>query len=130
MPALLSRRRLAQFIAAQLVAGSDRAKLLQQVAAYLVVHKQVKQAELLVQDIADILSREHATVTAEVISARALSAELRAAISQFVSREHQATAVQINETIDTSIIGGVIVKTPGFEFDNSIRTKLNRLRSA
>ena len=130
MAAPLSRRKMAQYIAEQLAAGAEHGKLLRQVAAYLMAHKQTKQVELLLADVADELASGHGTVMAEIISARALSSELKQSIASFVKSEHKAVHIQINESVDPSIIGGVIIKTPGFEFDSSIRTKLNRLRSA
>jgi F-type H+-transporting ATPase subunit delta len=124
----LSRRRLARYAAEQLVAGADRGKLVQQLAAYLVVHKLDKQIELFVSDVSVILAADHGSVLVEVVSARELSASLQSAIREFVKTTESASNVELVNRIDDSLIGGVIIRTPRGEFDRSIKSQLKQLK--
>lgn len=125
----ISRRKLANYIADQLVGGASASTVLQQAAAYLVEHKRVNQAELLIRDVEAILAREHGVVVAQVTSARELSAGLLTAIEQFVSAAEDAQQVEVSTSIDPSLLGGVVIRTPRAELDASVRKKLNLLKA-
>lgn len=124
----LTRRRLANYTANQLVSGCDRAVLVSQLAAYFVAHKQHKQLDLFVRDVASVLAADHGVVLAEVVSARELSASLQKAVSSFVQRAEQAQNVELVTSVDDSLIGGVIIRTPRGEFDRSIQSQLKQLK--
>jgi F-type H+-transporting ATPase subunit delta len=125
----ISRRRLAEYVADQLVKGAPVKPLLARVASYLVDRRQVNQAELVVRDIEVILARDHGVVLANVISARELSKSLINNIEQFVARAEGAKQVEVNTSVDPSLLGGVIIRTPRAELDTTVRKKLNALRS-
>ena len=125
----ISRRKLAHYVADQLLAGANQTELLGQVAAYLVDSKRVNQAELLIRDIEAVLGRDHGHVLAHVTSARELSAGLLQAIATFVKNAENATAVEVSTSIDPSLLGGVIIKTPSSELDASVRKKLMLLQA-
>ena len=76
------------------------------------------------------LAAEHrGEATAEVVTARPLAdnqlAELRQQLRTRAGRD-----VNIDATVDPSILGGIVVKLGSQRIDASIRTKLNRLASA
>lgn len=124
----VSRRVLARHIAQQLAAGADRGKLLQELAAYLVVHKQVTQLDMVIADIARNLA-EMGTVKATVTVARPLSDELRQAITAYVARIEHADTVQIDEVVEPAQLGGIVIETPRKRFDASVLAQLKRLRN-
>ncbi|MEE8189542.1 MAG: F0F1 ATP synthase subunit delta [Kiloniellales bacterium] len=75
------------------------------------------------------LARRRGEVTAEVTSAVELSTEQHRALVQAL----KATAgekVQIEVTVDESLIGGLIVKVGSRMIDDSVRSKLQRLQLA
>ena len=121
----ISRRRLAEHIADELANGASVKPLLVQTAAYLVEYKQTKQVDLLIRELEAILAREHGLVLAQVISARQLSAGLIKNIEQFVRESEGAKQVEVSDSVDPSLLGGVIIRTPTAEFDTTIRKKLN-----
>ena len=125
----ISRRKIALHLANELAAGKPVAPLLTQAAAYLVDRKLTSQAELLARDIEAVLAQEHGIVLAQVISARELSAGLIKSIEQFVKSAEGATQVEVSTSIDPSLLGGVIIRTPRAELDTTVRTQLNTLRS-
>lgn len=125
----ISRRRLATYISTELVNGAAVKPLLKQVASYLVEHRQTSQADLLVRDVETILARDHGVVLAQIISARELSKGLVKSIEQFVAKTEQAKQVEVSASVDPSLLGGVIIRTPRSELDTTVRKKLNALRS-
>lgn len=125
----LSRRKIATYIADELAKGSAVKPLLQQAAAYLVERKQTGQVDLLVRDIEAILARDHSVVLTHVISARELSKGLITNIEQFVARAESAKQVEVKTSVDPSLLGGVIIRTPSAELDTTVRKQLNALKS-
>lgn len=129
MAASISRRRLARHIADQLAAGADQAKVMHELAAYLIDQRREGQAALLVRDIEAIMASDHGHVVAHVVSARELSSSLVTAITAFVATQTNAQAVEVKSSVDPSLLGGVIIKTPSAELDTSVLGKLNALRA-
>ncbi len=125
----ISRRKIAVHIANQLASGSDAKKVLTQAASYLIEHKIQNQAELLVRDIESALAREHGIVLAEVISARELSAGIIKKIEQFVLSSEDAKQVEVSASVDPSLLGGVVIRTPRAELDTTVRKQLNALKA-
>lgn len=124
----VSRRVLARYIAQQLSAGADRGKLLQELAAYLVVHKQVAQLDMVIADIARNLA-DMGTVKATVTVAHPLTSELKQAVEAYVARIEHADTVQIDEVVEPGQLGGIIIETPRKRFDASVLAQLKRLRN-
>ncbi len=122
----LSRRQVTGYIASQVIAGADVPSAMQQLAAYLVETRQVKQVEYYIADIEKAVAAAGHTVV-DVVSARSLTDELRAAVSTALA---DGGNVSIREHIDTTLIGGVIIKTPNGEYDASLRSALQRLKTS
>ncbi len=125
----LTRRKLATYVAKELAKGTDAKSLLKQVAGYLIDRKQTNQVALLVRDIEAVLAREHGVVLTKVMSARELSAGLIKNIEQFVTEAEGAKQVEVSTSVDPSLLGGVIIRTPSAELDTTVRKQLNALRS-
>ncbi len=125
----ISRRKIAIYIATELAAGKAAGPLLKQAASYLIDHKQTRNVELLVRDIESVLAKEHGVVLARVISARELSNGIIKNIEQFVAQAENAKQVEVSVSVDPSLLGGVIVRTPSAELDTTVRKQLNALRS-
>lgn len=122
----ISRRQVTGYIAAQLLSGADKASVIQQLAAYLVDTRQLKQAEYYISDIEKAVAAAGHTVV-DVITAHELNDGLRAAIVDTMSG---GGTVTLRENTDTSLIGGVIIKTPDGEYDASLRSALQRLKTS
>ncbi len=77
----------------------------------------------------EIAARHRGEVTAEVVSAHALSTaqedELKSALKGVTGKD-----VAIDVTVDPSILGGLIVKVGSRQIDTSLRTKLSTLKLA
>lgn len=127
----VSRRVLARFVAKELVDGSvkSRENIIRELAAYVVEHRLQDQLELLLADIAVNLST-YGYVEATVTSARPLTEDIKKELTAYVKRIENAKEVILQEAVEPSLIGGVIIETPNQRFDSSLATKLKRLRNA
>lgn len=126
--ATLSRRRIAREVVRLLAEQpARRGELMAQVAAYLVQTKQAHAAHLLINDIANELLRRQGTLSAEVRSAFGLSAATREGIVAMLKKATGATQVELGETVEPALIGGVVVRTPEAELDASIKRQVNQL---
>jgi F-type H+-transporting ATPase subunit delta len=76
------------------------------------------------------LAAEHrGEATAEVVTARPLNDDQLSALRQQL-RARAGRDVNIDATVDPSLLGGIVVKLGSQQIDASIRTKLNRLAQA
>jgi len=124
----LSRRRLAKEVTKAILAEPARKnEILNQLAAYLLTNKKAAQADLLMLDIANELEETQGQLVANVVSARPLSSVSKMAITDKLKRQTGAKTVELNEELKPELIGGIVVRTPKFELDASVKRQLNRL---
>lgn len=124
-----SRRKIAQFLADALANGESPKRVAKVLISYLAESKQLRMVELYMRDIQTELANRHGHVAAEVISARKLSSDVRQNLIKLVRDETDAKTVELMETIDEELIGGVLLRTPDAEMDNSVAKTLTKLRS-
>lgn len=122
----LSRRQLARYGAEQLLKGHSN--VIDQLAAYLVENKRAKEAPLLLLDIEKAL-QSHGVVAARVSSAHELDANELANIEAILGKFYNASDVQIEKELSSDLLGGVVIKTAGDEFDGSLKRSINRLKA-
>ncbi|HJP81549.1 MAG TPA: F0F1 ATP synthase subunit delta [Candidatus Saccharimonadales bacterium] len=120
----ISRRKIAAFVADQLIAGKPATKAVKGAAAYLVETKRTSEVDLLVRDIEDVLAGS-GIVVADVTSAHPLTDGIRTEIRTLV----HAKELHLRESIDPTVLGGVRVDIPGARFDGTAQRKLNALRA-
>lgn len=122
--ARVSRRKLAEYVADTLIAGTPPASILQKVAAYLVDTGRTRELELVVRDIEAALA-ERGIVVADVVSASPLSEALTKEIAGLIG----AKDIRFRTVIDKTVLGGVRLDIPGKRFDGTIRRKLEALKA-
>lgn len=123
----LSRRSLAEYIAEGVVTPR-RAQVIKQLAAYLVDTRRTDEVDLIVRDAAYYLSQK-GIVGARVVSAFDLSAETKKVITEFVTAQTKASTVTLDTMIDATVLGGVKITIPGYEFDHTVRQQLTALKT-
>ncbi len=124
----VSRRKVAAYVAEELVSGAHREAVIQQLAAYLLEHRLLGQLELLTQDIERELA-DRGMVIADVSTASPLTSELRAEIQSLVSRRYDNATVVLREHLAPELIGGVRVVSPKVTLDSTVQGRLKRLRT-
>ncbi|MGC3938224.1 F0F1 ATP synthase subunit delta [Roseobacter sp. EG26] len=83
----------------------------------------------LVTALRDIIAAEKGEVTADVVSAKALTKTQADKLAKTLKASTGKT-VTLNATVDESLIGGLVVKVGSRMIDTSIRSKLNSLQNA
>ena len=125
MQSKLPRRKIAEYAADQIVAGEPVASVLDEVAAYLIESGRVREQTLVVRAIEDALA-ESGVVVGDVTSARTLDAQQRAEVKKLIG----AREVHLREIVDPTVLGGVLVETPGTKLDATLQRKILALRRA
>ncbi|HEY5695727.1 MAG TPA: F0F1 ATP synthase subunit delta [Candidatus Saccharimonadales bacterium] len=121
----LSRRKIALHAVNRLTGGSEPRSVIKEIAAFLVETRRTRELDLLIRDIEGELALR-GTVIADVTSAYPLAAEMKKEIAQLVG----AKDLQLRETIDPTVLGGVRVEIPGGRFDSTIKHRLLALKKA
>ena len=129
MPGRISRRRIAEYVATELLEGkTSKAKVLQQLAAFLVDTRRTEELTLIVRDIEyHLLEKGH--INAIVTSAFDLTAETKKAIEAFVKSKTKADHISLSTQVDASVLGGVKVSLPGYEINQTIAHQLTALKT-
>ncbi len=83
----------------------------------------------LVKALRDAIAKDKGEVTADVVSAKALTKAQSDKLAKTL-KERFGKTVTINATVDESLIGGLIVKVGSKMIDTSIRSKLASLQNS
>lgn len=122
----LSRRKVALYMASRLHEGDSIQTVARSIAAYLDQTKSRRSADVLLKEIQRILSENYDHTYLTMFSAQKLD---QAVQKELVRTFAHTKSVEIVEQIDPEIIGGVVVETPGHEFDASIASKIKMLKA-
>jgi F0F1-type ATP synthase delta subunit len=124
----VSRRAIAKVIAEKLLAEpARRDHWMKALASFLVENHMADDADLVSNDIAHELFVQGGPLLVEVTSARPLNESVRAELVSFLKKQTDAKEVVIAARTDTSLLGGVIARTPSQELDASVRAQLKQL---
>jgi F-type H+-transporting ATPase subunit delta len=95
----------------------------------LIVNRRLAALPAVAQAFGALLAERRGQQTAEVVTAHPLTDTQRA---QIVARLTEAghSGVRLSESVDPSILGGLIVRIGSRLYDNSIKSKLQRLQYA
>lgn len=121
----ISRHHLARFVVERLVSGDPT--VLRQLAAYIVDERLTRQLDLIIDEIEHEFA-VRGNVVADVASAYALDDASRRELIKFIASATDAKTVELRETTDAELIGGVVIETPGKYFDGSLSSQLNQLK--
>lgn len=123
----ISRRQVARYAAQQIADGAKNRKVAQYLAAYLHEAKASRQVDLLIADIELFLQRDHGHSAVHMSSMHELTSELKKQIVKNLGIT--GNNLEISETVDTELLGGVIVSSAGKQYDGSIKTSIKQLKA-
>ena len=125
----ISRRQLARHVVRLLrEQPAKQEAIIQQLAAYLVVHKMTKQVDLVLKDIADEMFVQNKHVTAEISHVHPIDEqEIRTLLGELLVEKAGASSVELHSVLRPELLGGIVVRTPRQELDASVRTKLKQI---
>ena len=95
----------------------------------LIMNRRLARLPQVAQAFGALLAERRGQQTAVVTSAHALSGTQRAQIAARLT-EAGFSGVRLSEQVDPAILGGLIVRIGSRLYDNSIRSKLQRLQHA
>jgi F-type H+-transporting ATPase subunit delta len=140
--ALLDSREFAELVASPLVSRKDAGKAFAAMAPQLNLdpittnfvgvlarNGRKNQLRAIIRAFGRLAAEHRGEATAEVVTARPLNDDQLAALKAQL-RARAGRDVNVDATIDPTILGGIVVKLGSQQIDASIRTKLNRLASA
>ena len=123
-----SRRVIARTVASRLIEEPQkREHWLAVLAAYLVDANRVDELDLVVNDIAHELFEQKGELLVDVASARPLTDQVRSELKAALAEVTGATSVSLAESVDPSLLGGLVARTPDAQLDMTVRTKLRQL---
>ena len=125
----LSRRKVISTLIDLLSTGTPIKRVAKILAAYLIKTKQSRNVNLYIRDLELAYAERFGVATARVYSARKLSQQIRTQVKRLVKSTTNTKDVELIEIVDPSLIGGIIINTADAGLDESIRTKLQKLRS-
>lgn len=125
MAARLSRRKIAAHYADELVAGRN---IMKSLAAFLTESRRTREYELIVRDIEAALA-ERGVLVADVATSQVLSSSARKAVENYLAQATGAKTIQMRESVDETLLGGVKAAVPGRELDATLRHRLNQLKA-
>jgi F-type H+-transporting ATPase subunit delta len=124
MAARLSRRKIALNVTQRLLAGEKQKLVMKEVAAFLIDTGRIREIDLLVRDIEGELA-ESGIVVADVLSAYPLVDELKKEVGKMVG----AKDLQLRETVDPGVLGGMRINVPGKRYDGTLRHRIAALKA-
>jgi F-type H+-transporting ATPase subunit delta len=124
----VSRRKISNYVADQLAGGQESKKLIQELAAFLIDTRRTKELELVVRDIEYEL-KNRGIVIASVLSAHDLTTATKDAIAKLIKDQTNAKNVELQQSIDPTVLGGVKIDLPGQQLDMTIARRLTLLRT-
>ncbi len=123
----ISRRQVARYAAKQIASGEKNRKVAKYLAAYLYESKASRQIDLLLADIELFLQQDHGHSAVHIQSMYELTSELKKQIVKNLGIT--SNDLEINETIDSELLGGVIVNSAGKQYDGSVKTSIKQLKA-
>ncbi len=123
---LLRRDQVAAALTA-LMTKMDACDLSQKFVGLVAKNGRAKHLGAMVTAFATKLARRRGELTAQVTSARPLSAPQVTALTQTLAKELGAK-VQISAQVDPRILGGLVVQVGSKMIDSSLKTKLQKLK--
>ena len=117
---------VARHIATTLSSGSDRAKTIQEAAAWLKSHGKARQVSYLANDIAVALA-ESGYLFVEFYTARPVNEATKTALKKYISDTTDAKEIECEFKLDEKLIGGVLIHTPYGSLDASVRARLAKI---
>ncbi|NTW61577.1 hypothetical protein HGB24_02740 [Candidatus Saccharibacteria bacterium] len=128
MAVRLSRRNLASYYAEALVNGTSSKNLARELAAYLIEAKRTKELPLIIDDIEHQLACR-GSLSARLTSAHALNEASRRSVIDLLRHKTGASDINIKESIDENLLGGLKIEFIGNELDMTISRQLSKLKT-
>ncbi len=95
----------------------------------LAKNRQMRLKNEILRKFESVTNQKNGIVMAQVISQEKLGAEMIERLSGFIKKKYQAGKVEIENTVDEKIKGGVIVKVGDEICDASVKGQLKKMKN-
>jgi F-type H+-transporting ATPase subunit delta len=103
-------------------------KVIERFILVLKNHRNINQAEAIIDELSLLLQKDSGEIKAELASARALPSEAKQLISSYLEDKIEVTKINWQEKIDQSLLGGFILRYRGFVIDGSVKNNLRKFK--
>ena len=90
-------------------------------------NNQIRMAVNVSKKFGEVYNRENGIVEAEIINCEKINDELRNKLRNYISKKYKAKEVVLNNIVDKSIKGGVVIKVGDEVMDGSVERQLKEL---
>ncbi len=115
------------------VAGKGEVEVLEVVkdfAKLLKKNNQAAQLEKILYYFTRLHDKQTGIVQSKVITAKALDEELMAEVTNYLNGIEKGEKVEVSFNVNKKILGGLVVKYGDRILDNSLKTRLNQLKTS
>jgi len=115
----------------ELVAGqseTEAAKTVADFAVYLKRQGEINKADAIIVELEKIYAEAGGELTAELASARPLSAVSKDRLSAFLLKRAGAANVKLEEKIEPDLLGGFVLRFNGLVIDGSLKNNLLKFK--
>ena len=106
---------------------SDTKKAIKEFAKVLVLNNDLLKIDKVIDAFKKLYNQEEGIVKAKVISAQALDKKIVKSLNSYIVKLSKAKKVEVNEEIDKSLLGGVVLRYGDKVLDGSLKTRLDFL---
>jgi F0F1-type ATP synthase delta subunit len=127
----ISRRLVVEKVVDLIERGVELKRVTMILAGYLVESRLTRQSEVYfyLRDIRRVLAERYNQVSVEAASAHQLTEKLKADIIEFIKREMTTDDVEVLDSVDSSLISGVVISTTDYVYDGSLKNKIKKLKA-
>ena len=125
-----SNKAIAHAVVAELKAGRSMKRVSKSLASYLIEERRLNDVGAIIRDVEKQLLVQDKTLYVHVTTAHGLSASTAKEITSMFADTSEAKRVQIEETINPDVIGGVRCETAEHRLDLTVRRQLQRLKGS
>jgi len=104
-------------------------KIIKNFSRILINNNDILKIDKITAEFARIWNRERGIVEAEIIGARKFDNKIIKLLNDYIIKLSGAKKIEIKQTVDKNILGGVIIRYEDRVIDGSLKTKLSELKN-
>ncbi len=95
---------------------------------FIIANNDISKADKIINEFTNTWNKEQGIIEAEIKSARSLDSSVVKFLQKYIKEISKAKNVEVDESEDKSLLGGVVVKYGDKVMDGSLRTRLKELK--
>lgn len=107
---------------------AETKSLIAKFVAFLYRRQELNRAEAIIEELNQIYDEASGEASAELVSARSLSAPAKQKIAAYLERRAGISKVKLNEKLDPELLGGFVLHYKGLVIDGSLKNNLSKFK--